>query len=86
MWRIANKAVRLSMVHHFSLNCSMAGPTIRHTVRHATTGPECLGAQATRTGEDVETFIMHLERTRYRERADARSSFVVFLALFHEPI
>ena len=86
MWRKPNNAVRPSMVHHVFVNVSMAGPTIQHTVPYATNGPEFLRAQRTKTGEDVETFIVHLERTRYRERADARGSFVVFLPLFHKPI
>ena len=78
---MANNAVYPSMVHHSFVKGSMVGPTIHHTVRHETNSPECLRAQATNTGEDVETFIVQPERTRYLDYADTRSSFAVLLSL-----
>ena len=50
-------------------------------LRHDSNSPECLEAQSTNNGEDVETFIVRPERTRYVEYADTGSFFAVFLSL-----
>ena len=64
--------MRLGMLDHPELRCTMACPRLRFALVDATCSPERLITQTANAGEDVETSSMLLESACYRERADVK--------------